>query len=267
MLLTRGSELIFICEADRSAWVQGMRGKVIYNFVDFNDLREFRSQEECKLHFGIPPDNPVILYVGGLRPPKGIFPLLESLALVKRKYPNVRCLMPDSLCPAARSMSLKIARSVLPVLGSGTNAQKAESLIVSLGLEDVCIRYPASPDLRHFFVAADVLVFPATVPHFARPVIEASAMSRPSVASGFPVMRELIIEGETGLITKPDDPTALADALLHILDHPEGARAMGVRGRERAMQMFSATANGAAIMKAYDSVLAQRNPKAAMAHA
>ena len=46
---------------------------------------------------------------------------------------------------------------------------------------------------------------------------------------------DAISDGENGLLVPQGDPAAVADAVLRLLDDPEAARAMGERGRERAL--------------------------------
>ena len=53
-------------------------------------------------------------------------------------------------------------------------------------------------------------------------------------------IRQVVRDGETGLLVPPRDPAALAQAIIWMLDHPTEAAAMGMRGRELVEQEFSA---------------------------
>lgn len=64
----------------------------------------------------------------------------------------------------------------------------------------------------------------------SRAVMEAMCMSRPVIGSNVRGIRDLIADG-AGLIVDPDRPTELAEAMDHIVEHPERAREMGERGR------------------------------------
>jgi glycosyltransferase involved in cell wall biosynthesis len=48
----------------------------------------------------------------------------------------------------------------------------------------------------------------------------------------------LIQSGETGLLIRPNDPTALRDALIALIDHPEEARRLGQNGRATIQARF-----------------------------
>ena len=54
--------------------------------------------------------------------------------------------------------------------------------------------------------------------------------------------REAVVDGETGFIVPPGDPLAMADRISELLSDPERARAMGCRGRRRAEEHFSCSA-------------------------
>ncbi len=50
-----------------------------------------------------------------------------------------------------------------------------------------------------------------------------------------------VVDGETGLLTPPSNPDALAAAICRLLENPEEARAMGLAGRKRVEEKFSWT--------------------------
>ena len=53
--------------------------------------------------------------------------------------------------------------------------------------------------------------------------------------SGIP---ELIDDGSNGLLVPPDDPEALADALVHLYDDPSLGRRLGLAGKETVRRRF-----------------------------
>ena len=61
---------------------------------------------------------------------------------------------------------------------------------------------------------------------------EAMACGLPVVATRLPGIEEVVRDGVTGILVPPQDPAALACALVQILDHPERARAIGAKARE-----------------------------------
>jgi glycosyltransferase involved in cell wall biosynthesis len=64
-------------------------------------------------------------------------------------------------------------------------------------------------------------------------LLEAEAMAAPIVATGRPVVREYLTQGESALLVPPEDPAALGAAIASLLDDPELAQALGKAGRRR----------------------------------
>jgi glycosyltransferase involved in cell wall biosynthesis len=65
-------------------------------------------------------------------------------------------------------------------------------------------------------------------------VIEAMAARLPVVATAVGGVPELVVDGETGLLTPPGDAAALAAALAALADHPETRRRFGEAAGLRA---------------------------------
>lgn len=251
--------LIFLSEADRRAWVNGQRGQVIPNFVDFKQFDRSIDGAMVRKELGIAVNAPVVLYLGGLRKIKGIFPLLRALSILKKRLPQLCCLMPGSKYNPPDYWQLNLARKILPLIGSGTVGQRIERDIIKFGLKTTCICLPFQNNIASIIAASEVLVFPSTKPHFARPVIEASAMAKPVVASRFGEIEELVQDGKTGLLVEPNNPEPLADALFDILTNKEKARQMGEAGYTYAKEKFSAKQNCEKIMAIYDRILNKKS--------
>jgi phosphatidyl-myo-inositol dimannoside synthase len=75
--------------------------------------------------------------------------------------------------------------------------------------------------------------------------IEASAHGIPVLAGNVGGSRDAVIDGKTGLLVNPDNPQAVADGLVTILQDPEAARRMGRAGWEHARTLsWARTAAG-----------------------
>jgi rhamnosyl/mannosyltransferase len=66
------------------------------------------------------------------------------------------------------------------------------------------------------------------------------------------------IDGETGLVTPPDDPLALRAAMRTLWDNPEMARAMGARAAARFQEVFTAEKMAASYVSLYRELVARR---------
>jgi glycosyltransferase involved in cell wall biosynthesis len=70
-------------------------------------------------------------------------------------------------------------------------------------------------------------------------LIEAAAAGRPIVTTDTPGCRDIVADGDNGVLVPPQDVPALAAALRRLLADPELRALMGSRGRERAQRDFS----------------------------
>ena len=87
--------------------------------------------------------------------------------------------------------------------------------------------------------AADVVVLPNSAQsvigsRYTSPLklYEYLASGRPIVASDVPAIREVLTDGETGILVAPDDPAALAGGIVTLLADPVRADRIGTAGRE-----------------------------------
>jgi glycosyltransferase involved in cell wall biosynthesis len=90
--------------------------------------------------------------------------------------------------------------------------------------------------MRH----AGMLVQPSVFDEpFGIPIVEAMATGLPVVGAAAGGIPEIIVDGQTGILVDRDNPAALADALLHLMDNPALAREMGHAGLRRVEETFS----------------------------
>ncbi len=71
-------------------------------------------------------------------------------------------------------------------------------------------------------------------------LLEAMAMRRPVVATDIGGVREIVVDGETGLLVALDEPDALADAIVRLLEADAERERFGQAGRRRLEEHFSA---------------------------
>ena len=69
-------------------------------------------------------------------------------------------------------------------------------------------------------------------------LVEAMASETAVIATRVGGMPEIVIEGETGLLIEQDNPKALADAIIQLLGNEALRASMGIKGRERARELY-----------------------------
>jgi phosphatidylinositol alpha-mannosyltransferase len=159
-----------------------------------------------------------ILFVGRLEPRKGLRYLIEAYARVKNVLPQSRLLVvgpytvPDRL-PFEREMG-------------------------RLGLTDVhFIGYVPDDELARYYQSSHVFCAPSTgFESFGMVLLEAMAAGTPIVASDIEGYRNVVTHKAEGLLVPPQDADALANAIIHVLQHPELGRSMGQHGQATAFR-------------------------------
>ena len=82
---------------------------------------------------------------------------------------------------------------------------------------------------------------------------------KPVVASKIPPLTEIVIDGETGLLVERGNPKAFAEALTHLLIDPLEQSRMGMRGRERVKEYFTAERMSQETLLLYEELLQRRS--------
>jgi glycosyltransferase involved in cell wall biosynthesis len=128
------------------------------------------------------------------------------------------------------------ARTGLPVLAVGEGVERAplERLAAELGIRATFTALPWE-SVVEAYVVADVFALLSRHEPWGVVVNEAAACGLPLVLSErVGAARDLLRDGENGLLVPADDVDAAADALRRLRDDPELRRRMGARSREFA---------------------------------
>lgn len=254
LLRTLGEEVIFICDDDRQSWVQGRRGAVVYNFVDFERFHPGVDGRALRAQLGIAPGAKVVLYLGGLSAIKGVETLLASIAEVRARVPGSVFLMPGAEQRLPNRLQTRLGHLVRTALGR-TSVQGLQRELRALQEAGAVRVLPYQTDIAPYIAASDVLVFPAVKPHFARPVLEAAAMGKPAIGSRIGGVREVLEDGVTGLLVPPGSPRDLAAALHRVLSDEPLARRLGQQAAVLAHARFDSSVNIRQIEEIYCAAL------------
>ncbi len=185
----------------------------------------------------LPDGMPVVMLPGRLTRHKGHTVLIEALALLGRT--DIRCLLVGS--------------------DQGREGFRKELVrrVRKRGLDGVVHIVGDCRDVPAAYMLADVVVSPSSIPEgFGRVVAEAQAMGRPTIATDHGAAREMLVPGETGLLTPPGDAQALAAALDWALAlDGEARQALAARAMPRVRAGFSMETMCARTLAVYRELL------------
>lgn len=122
-------------------------------------------------------------------------------------------------------------------------------------------------DMPAVFAVASLVCLPSYGEGVPKALIEAAACGRAIVASDVLGCREVVRDGENGLLVPGHDSTALACAILTLLNDPGLRARMGALGREVAVREFSEELVLAQLFAVYRDLLGPRWPERAPAAA
>nr|MBA3782938.1 glycosyltransferase family 4 protein [Nocardioides sp.] len=83
-----------------------------------------------------------------------------------------------------------------------------------------------------------VVLVPSRTEPFGNAAVEAQLAGRPVVVAGVQGLREIVTDGENGLVVPSEDAAALADAIARLLDDEALAQRLARSGRESAERRF-----------------------------
>ncbi|WP_449258424.1 glycosyltransferase [Chlorobium limicola] len=139
---------------------------------------------------------------------------------------------------------------IFVVSGEGKLEEELKTRIRETGLEDSFIFEGFTPDIYPYLKGCDLFVLASLFEGMPNVVMEAMALEKPVVATDVNGARELIRDGETGLIVPPADAEALAKAIASVIDDPVRLKSFGTAGKERVKEHFTIS-NMADLLEAY----------------
>jgi glycosyltransferase involved in cell wall biosynthesis len=175
-------------------------------FPAFMDLDPFLAEPRPL------PERPSALFVG-----------------VLELYKNV-----DGLAEAWRLAAPRVPDAKLRVVGRGSRAEVVERLVADLPEQTSWTQALPTDEVARAMDEATLLVLPSRSEGMGRVVVEALLRGRPVVGSRVGGIRDLVRDGENGLLVEPGDAAALADALIRVLTDRELAERLASAARPTA---------------------------------
>ena len=130
-----------------------------------------------------------------------------------------------------------------------------EATLVAWQKEKIVEWWGHRDDMVTVFHAAHVVCLPSYREGLPKVLLEAAACARPIVTTDVPGCREVVREGENGLLVPVRDSQALSNALLDLIKDPDLRAKMGHRGREIVLQEFSSGKVNTQTLELYKELL------------
>ena len=188
--------------------------------------------------FGVPEDTPLVGSVARLAHQKAPEIYVRACARVATKVPDARFVL----------------------VGDGPLVSRVRSELCESGLDGRFLLLRDRPDGDRLMGQFDVFAlssrYEAGAPFAA---MEAMRVGTAVVVTDVMGSRESVESGRSGFVVPPEDPDALADAIVTLLDDPELRHRVGEAARDRIAARFDIEQASAALAQLYHSVVEERN--------
>lgn len=179
----------------------GYQVRVVKNVVD---TQRFAYRERSPL-------SPRLLSVRNLEPHYRVEDVIQAFPLVKAVHPD----------------------ATLTVAGYGSQEHHLRALAVGLGVDGIRFVGRVEPrDVPALYAGADIFLNAAVIDNQPVSVLEAFASGLPVVSTGTGDIAAMLCHGEAGVLVAPQDPQAIAQAVLSLLDRPDRALSLARRARD-----------------------------------
>ncbi len=185
--------------------------------------------DEAREFIGVPPCDRMLLFVGRIEPLKGLDVLLKAIQILRRQdvFANIPfCLSVIGGEPEVGPDDMSSGMTQLQHLREKYDLQ---DMVALLGKR-------SQDTLPYYYSASEAVVVPSHYESFGMVALEAMACGIPVVASEVGGLAFLVQDGITGFTVPVDDPQALADRILKLINSPELRGQMGQRAAEYARQ-------------------------------
>jgi glycosyltransferase involved in cell wall biosynthesis len=190
-------------------------------------LRKDDVRKRERIALGIADEEILVLFIGRVIRSKGMFELLDAIALAATQNPQIKCLIIGSK----------------PAFDDTARVEKRLNETPDLR-KYVKVLPACDPDkVWEHLCAADIFAFPSHNEGMPNSLLEAMVMGVPSIAFAIPAVKEL--EAETGALAlvPPLNSASLAEALLRLAASPNERSRFANVGREQVMKRFMVRTN------------------------
>jgi len=182
-------------------------------------------------------DIPIVMLASRMLWDKGVGEFVDAIRILKQK-------------------GLK-ARFVLVGTNDSENpASIAKGQLEKWNASGVVEWWGGKNDMQNVLSEASVVVLPSYREGLPKILLEAASCGRPVIATDVPGCREIVRNGENGILVPPYEVESIADAIKDLVDNPEKRKSMGRNGRKLVESEFSEEIVVSQTWKLYKKMLA-----------
>ncbi len=187
---------------------------IIPNGIDVEKFKNSPAKEMIRNILGLDNSNRVIIFVGNLRPVKGVKYLIQAMSTIVQKEVNARLIL----------------------VGKGQQSDYLKNLAKEFRLEKYVIFVEEVPHEKvpEYLTASDIFVLPSLSEGFSIVSMEAMASGLPIIATKVGVLPEIIEEGVNGFLIESEEPRKIAEKVLYLLGDDDLRKRISENNKEKA---------------------------------
>ena len=201
------------------------------------DTGVFRRRDPggLRIKHGIPTDATVVLYVGRLIPVKNVSLLISAFVKALVNSP----------------------RLYLVLVGDGADGPRLRRQVSDLNLAERVLFAGArdTEEVAEFYGMADIFALSSTYESFGLVILEAMSSELPIVATRVGWIPMQVEDGTNGHLMESGDVNGLASAIVHLANHPEIRRQIGMANRRKIETYSDWTETGERLIAVYSAIM------------
>jgi glycosyltransferase involved in cell wall biosynthesis len=214
--------------------------RMIPNSVDTSQFHGVNGQRKRELRekLGIPELNTAVVYTGRLVSYKGLPLLLNVWKAIQDRHPNATLLL----------------------VGTGGldihNCEDELKAFTAVNDMESSVRFTGSVrNVPEYLQASDIFVFPTENDAFPSSLIEAMSCELPVIATPVGAIKNIVADGENGLMIQPGSYEQLFDALEKLITDKKLAERLGEAGWQTVQERYASTSVNKQYIELFRSVI------------
>lgn len=201
--------------------------------VNINEFDPDKVRGSLKQKLGISDNHPLIGVVAILRFKKGHHILLETIPKILKTIPE----------------------AFFVFAGNGPQSETISCKIKDLGLLHKVFMLGLRHDISNILKSIDLFVLPTLQESLPQSLLQAMAMEKPVIGTKVGGIGEAIENEVNGYLVEPNNPSALSDAIIKLLQDKEKSRTMAIEGRKIVQQKYTIESMCEKMFDLYSSLL------------
>ncbi|UCF27893.1 MAG: glycosyltransferase family 4 protein [Chloroflexota bacterium] len=185
---------------------------LIYNGIDQERFEQTVNESQIRKELGLKPDSDLVGMIGRLDEQKNPLDFIRAAAIVADNYQNVQFVF----------------------IGDGPLRNESERLIKELNLVDKFFLLGYRDDVTRIIPVLKITALSSLWEGLPIVFLEALCAGKPIVANDVDGAQEIVIDGETGYLVTPGEPSEMAEKILTLLNDDSLCHDMASIAKQRS---------------------------------